>query len=361
MIRFAWVQVRVQTLIVAAALAAIAIALAVSGPHLIHLYNTSVAGCSARGDCSAAITQYLHNDSALRNWLGLLVGAGPGLLGIFWGAPLVARELEAGTFRLAWTQSVTRRRWLVVKLVLVGALSMAAVGLLSLMVTWWASPLDRANMDIYNTFDERDIVPIGFALFAFVLGAAAGLIFRRVVPAMAATLVAFVGARLAISKWVQPNLISPLHRSDPLTADSIVGYGTTSIFGSSSLQIAPPSMPNSWIYSTRLVDSSGHSLTPAYLRTACPGVVNAGGGGDGPGGVVGIGIGSSGSHTEAPPQAQERLHQCGAKVAAVYHDVITYQPSRHYWDLQWIELAIYTAGALALASLCVWWIHRRLT
>ena len=74
----------------------------------------------------------------------------PGIIGIFWGAPLVARELEAGTFRLAWTQSVTRTRWLAVKLGVVGLASMAVAGLLSLMVTWWASPLDRANMNLVH-------------------------------------------------------------------------------------------------------------------------------------------------------------------------------------------------------------------
>ena len=172
------------------------------GAHagLVHLYNTTVAGCSARGDCQAAISQYLDNDSTLRTWLGVLVVAGPGLLGLFWGAPLVARELEAGTFRLAWTQSVTRTRWLVVKLALGGWASMTAAGLLSLIVTWWASPLDRAHLNIFNTFDERDIVPIGFALFAFVRGVFAGLIIHRTLPAMAATLVVFVGP-----VWPSPN------------------------------------------------------------------------------------------------------------------------------------------------------------
>ena len=60
----------------------------------------------------------------------------PGIIGIFWGAPLVARELEAGTYRLAWTQSITRTRWLATKLGVVGLLSMVAAGLLSLMATW---------------------------------------------------------------------------------------------------------------------------------------------------------------------------------------------------------------------------------
>ena len=38
----------------------------------------------------------------------------------FWGAPLVTRELEAGTHRLVWNQSVTRTRWLATKLGLIG-------------------------------------------------------------------------------------------------------------------------------------------------------------------------------------------------------------------------------------------------
>jgi hypothetical protein len=58
----------------------------------------------------------------------------------------VARELETGTYRLAWTQSVTRTRWLAVKLGVVGLTSVAVAGLLSLMVTWWSSPIDRANL-----------------------------------------------------------------------------------------------------------------------------------------------------------------------------------------------------------------------
>jgi hypothetical protein len=259
------------------------------------------------------------------------------------------------TFRLAWTQSVTRTRWLAVKLGLVGVASMAAAGLLSLMVTWRASPVDRANMGIFRTFDERDIVPIGFALLAFVLGAIAGLIIHRTLPAMAATLAAFVGARLAVTKWVRPNLFSPLHQSNTITATSIVGYGSTG--GASTIQVAPPNMPNAWIYSTRLIDSSGHGTTTAYLQIACPSMVNAGGGPCAPGG---LGIGSPSHHTQAPAVAQEALQQCGVKVDSAFHEVITYQPGSRYWDLQWVELGIYLAGPVILAGLCVWWIRRRL-
>ena len=83
----------------------------------------------------------------------------------------------------------------------------------------------------------------------------------------------------------------------------------------------------------------------------------ASGGGGTPGG---LGIGSSSNHAQAPVSAQDALQQCGAKVASVFHEVITYQPGGRYWDFQWIELAIYFAASLALAGLCVWWVRRPL-
>ena len=105
---------------------------------------------------------------------------------MFWGAPLVAREFETGTFRLAWTQGVTRTRWLAVKLGLGGLVSMAVAGLLSLMVTWWSSPLDRVHANRLTPWSSGCATssPIGYAAFAFALGVTAGLLFRRMLPAM---------------------------------------------------------------------------------------------------------------------------------------------------------------------------------
>ena len=131
----------------------------------------------------------------------------PALIGVFWGAPLVARELETGTYRLAWNQSVTRTRWLAVKLGLIGLAAMAAAGLLSLMVTWWSSPIDQAlaargpqraqrrNRFAPLLFGARGIVPIGYAAFAFALGVTVGVLIRRTLPAMATTLAVFVAVR----------------------------------------------------------------------------------------------------------------------------------------------------------------------
>ncbi len=96
-------------------------------------------------------------------------------------APLVARELETGTFRLAWTQSVSRSRWLVVKFALVGGAVSALAGGLSLMAAWWANPINVLNENRFSpaNFGVFGIVPFGYALFAFALAATAGLLFRR--------------------------------------------------------------------------------------------------------------------------------------------------------------------------------------
>ena len=205
----------------------------------------------------------------------MLIVVLPGIIGIFWGAPLVARELEAGTYRLAWTQSVTRTRWLAVKLGVVGLASMAVAGLASLMVTWWASPLDRVHMSLFGAFDSRDIVPIGYTAFAFALGVTAGVLIRRPLPAMAATLVAFTGARLAVTYWIRPHLIAPLHADVAISAAAIVGYGSDSPGGQQGLQLASPNMPNAWIYSQQLVDKTGQPITNQFVQRTCPGIGGA--------------------------------------------------------------------------------------
>src|ERR1700734_2976292 len=109
-------------------IAAVAVVAAVTGPDLVQLYRVAEAGCASRGDCQAAMTAFATQDGSLRMWLGVLVVIAPAVIGMFWGAPLVASELEDGTFRLAWTQSVTRTRWLAVRLGVAGLASMAAAG-----------------------------------------------------------------------------------------------------------------------------------------------------------------------------------------------------------------------------------------
>jgi hypothetical protein len=157
MIRLSWRQFRAQATVAFGALAVIAVVLAITGPQLVHLYYTSVVPCRAQGDCAVATAAFVGRDKLLQA-LSLVLVVVPGVIGVFWGAPLLARELETGTYQLAWTQSVPRKRWLAVKLGLVGLASVAVTGLLSLMVTWWSSPIDRVNADPFTVFDQRGTV-----------------------------------------------------------------------------------------------------------------------------------------------------------------------------------------------------------
>ncbi len=261
MIRLAWRQFRVQAAIGIAGLVIVAIVALITGPPLAHLYNTTVATCKAKGDCQTATATFLATDSLLKNGLDVLLFVLPALIGIFWGAPLVARELETGTFRLAWTQSVPRARWLVVKLAVIGLSSIAVAGLLSLIVTWWFRPIDRvnANQFVATVFEARNIAPIGYAAFAFALGVTAGALIRRTVPAMAATIVGLIAARLAFTHWIRPHLLPAAHAATPLTSASNIGFqGDPS--GALTFIATNPHTPNAWTPSCRIVDEArgGH-------------------------------------------------------------------------------------------------------
>jgi hypothetical protein len=291
-------------------------------------------------------------DVAVRGWLSAVVVVAPGLLGAFLGAPLVAEELQAGTFRLAWTQDVPRGRWLALRLLVTSATCMAVAGLVSWIVTWWAGPLDHAGVDQFGSFDARDIVPVGYAAFAFALGVLAGALARRTVPAMAVTLAGFTAARALFRLLVRPHLLAPLTRVLPLDP-ATTGYGSAGMWPflpGPALQPAPPGMPGSWITSISIVGRGGNGLTGSELASICPGIGHR---------QAGQALGGGGSgHAQAPQSVVNAMHQCVSRVAVTYHEVVTYQPASRYWPLQWFELGIFLAAALLLAGACAWRVRR---
>jgi hypothetical protein len=284
---------------------------------------------------------------------------------MFWGAPLIAHELETGTFRLAWTQSVSRLRWLLVKLGLVGLASMLVAGLLSLMVTWWTSPLDKVSQDRFgpSTFALHGFVPGGYAVFAFALAATVGLLVRRTLPAMAITLAGFVGARLAVTYWIRPHYMSPLSSTLPLTqADTGFGFSGPGAGGVAVVSGQAPSLPNAWVTATSVVDKAGQAPTSAYIKRVCPNIFGAP-----PPGFVKRGpegseaIGGHSSVAQATTSAQDAFSQCIATLNTKYHEVVTYQPASRFWTFQTIETALFVVLALALAGVCAWWVRHRIT
>jgi hypothetical protein len=315
---------------------------------MAHYYSSTVATCASRGDCDVVIG-VLGNKHPLLQHLSLVGVLVPALIGIFWGAPLIARELEAGTFRLAWTQSVTRTRWLAVKIGVVGLASVVAAGLFSLMVTWWSSPLDtvQANRFLPDIFSERGIVPIGYAAFAFALGLTVGLLVRRTLPAMATTLFAFAAVRIGFTLWVRPHFMAPKHKVLPLT-DTPIAFGRMSSSGPMSLHSEGAHLPNAWVTSTHIVNDAGQALTGDVVATMCPNIAPP------------APIPAGGGPVEAPSGLKDSIRSCVAKLSEQYHVVTTYQPASRYWAFQWIETGIFVALSLLLAGFCFWWLRRRL-
>ncbi len=347
MIWMAWRQFRAQAIVAVAALAVVAIALAVTGPHLAGLFNSSgLAVCQAHGDCGSLVTSFMAQVKAttpdgliFAGCIGLLLAA-PGLIGVFWGAPLVTREIEAGTFRLAWNQSVTRTHWLAVKLGLIGLASMAATGLLTLMVTWWARPLDRvtglpAGLNGTPTLDRfapllfatRGITPIGYAAFAFALGVTTGVLLRRTVPAMAVTLAVFAAVQIVMPLWIRPHFLPPSHVATALNPATIDGLNTSGDGRFMSVQAAFD-LPGAWVLADQAVTPAGRVFSgPA--PAAC--------------------VSNSASFSE-----------CEAGIARLHlRQRLTYQPPGRYWAFQADETAIFVVLAAGLGACCAWIVRRR--
>ena len=347
MIWLTWRQFRPQAVAVAAGLSAFAILLLVTGPHLVTLYRDS-ALASCHSSCGAQAGEFLTTVNSVAPYhlvylLGaLLIILLPAVIGLFWGAPLIARELETGTFRLAWNQSVTRERWLAVKLTVVALASMAAAGLLSLILGWWASPIDQAatiqpvggfeNRFFPVVFGTRGIAPIGYAAFAFVLGVLVGLMIRRTIPAMGITLAVIAAVQIVFPLWVRPHLITPVRNVSTVTAGNIQGLGVDP--GNQQIQnimVAAPDVPGTWIISNQVTTASG-STSLGTVPQACQ------------------------SPSASGPQA------CFSALAQKdLKSVVTYEPPGRYWTFQWLELGIFLTAAVLLAWGCFWWVRRRLT
>jgi hypothetical protein len=308
----AWRQLRTQAAIVFGGLALLAVFVLYSGLRLRHFYATSgVKTCAKLGDCDVVVNAFTSRYGWQQTLLALLVLFLPAVTGVFWGAPLVAREFETGTFRLVWTQSVTRTRWLAAKVAVVGFASMAATALLTWMITWWFTPIDHHQRRFDQAlFGERAIAPIGYAAFAFALGLVAGLLLRRMLPAMAVTLVGYIAARMVVVLWVRPHFSPAVHYLGSLQSDPAArNLGTFDQNGA-------------WVIKSQVIDPAGHANSNIHINIA-----------------------------DGDPCIAARSCMRG------WHQSIYYQPANRYWPFQWDETLLFAGVAMLLVGFCFWWIN----
>lgn len=323
-----WRQHRNQAYFAAAALAAFAVLMLITGLRMASQYRSALTLCAASHSCGSLATLDLESTGV--SVVVTLTVAVPCLLGVFWGGPLIAREFETGTSQFAWMQSVSRRRWLAVT---VGWVLLAAVawgGAVSALVTWWSSPVNALEQQNFQPaqFDIQGIVPIGYAVFAVALGITAGALIRRALPAMAITLVVFTLVRLLVSEDFRSHYLTPI----------------TKTF--SFLQQPRTILPTGsyWLVSGGLVGRSG--AIPNGPRTSGPSL-----------GIAGVRIPIS----EMPPACRTLMFVNPGKftsclAARGYRAFLTYQPAGRYWAFQGIETGIFVllaAVLLAVAAIVV--------
>lgn len=245
---------------------------------------------------------------------------------------MITREIEAGTLRLAWYQSVTRTRWTVVKLVMIGSASMAVAGVLSLMVTQWSEPIDgtggfptgQGQLSRFHPliFDARGVAPLGYAAFGSVTGVLIGTLVKRTVPAMAATLAVIAAVQIIVPTMVRPHLITPELRTGPILTVPVLDTMTVQHNGQLTV---PADVPGAWIISNQTVTPSGRVFTLP----------------------------------EVPPCQSGTHDQCVAWITGQnLRQVVTYQPASRYWQFQWYETVLFLAVAVVLSAACVLWIRR---
>jgi hypothetical protein len=324
MVWLTWRQHRAEGLGGLLALAAVAAILLALGLPARHAFDhEGLAACLARvnpapvsfGDsCGEALKQfsgrYLNSGAgALIPWLNFL----PACIGVFVGAPLLAREFEHGTWRLAWTQAVPRTRWLAVKLglLIVGVAALTAA--ITALFTWYRGPFDQIEGRMgASAFDFEGLAIPAYALFALALGTLAGALARRTVIAMAATLGGFLAVRLPVEFWLRPHYQHPVTLAvDPLSS---LGPARTDL-----------------LLSSNLLDPTGHSLGDVQSRHVMDTALQSATHGD----------------------VASWLHAHG------YRWSYLFQPASRFWHFQLTEAALFAGLAVILLSAAVWQLRRR--
>ncbi len=326
-----WRQHRRQAIVAAAALGVLTVFFGISGPAMSHTYHSSgLATCmKSRFDCGDLLNAFDSKYNSFQFLVPLFLVL-PALIGVFWGAPLIAREFEQGTYRFAWTQSVSRRHWVVAKIAGIGGATIALGAVFAGLVTWWSVTLITTHTDRFvpGIFDLRGIVPIGYTLFAIALGIVLGEIIGKVLPAMGATLLGFAVVRIVLDVFVRKHYMTAKTTVVPMITPKL-DHGPFRARGLGE-----------WILGENTLDKTGHIVARGggfdfgFLSRHCPNIPAPGKG------IVNV-VGG-----------KDPILSCVGRLGLQAQTI--FQPGNRYWTFQWIEFGIYAVLAAGLLAFAVW-------
>jgi hypothetical protein len=341
MIWLTWRQLRAPLLTALGALVVVGAGLVVLGLLMRDSYDSTIAGCEALNTCDQAGQRFRDRYGPFMGVLSVGMLLLPALLGAFWGAPLITRELENGTHRLVWTQSVTRRRWLTVKLGLVMLAGLLVTAAFSLLFTWASDPFDTLVGGRFGAvpFASRNLAPVGYAVCALVLGATIGLLVKRTLPTMAILIVVLAVIQIGMGLFGRAHLMPPVQESIAMNAvamERVHGFGMNgpppdangTVDPDTRVVISDYELPGGWVLTSEmdLLKANGERIPPADADQCF-----TGGGPD----------------------------KDGACLAALgLHFDIAYHPASRYWPFQAIEVAGFVVVAMLLAGFALWRIPR---
>jgi hypothetical protein len=321
-----WRQHRFALAGLAALLGVLAVGLWLAGLQLHHAYAAAIACPAGSLACGDLVNTFNGTNGSLAN--GTILQVIPALIGAFIGAPVLARELETGTYRYAWTQGIGRWRWALGKLVPLAIAVAVAAGLFGLLLSWYYQPyFDTGGQALGLTemtpffpglFDLHEVTFAAWTLAAFAIGALAGMLIRRVVPAIAATLAVYAGLAFAAGSVLREHYLTPLVTGNP----NVPAYA--------------------WILSqwwtkggTTLSQSTLHQVFDSTFQQVAP-VVN-----------------SQAQKAQAYDNVVQYLSQHG------YTQWTRYQPGSRFWPFQWIEGGWLLALSVLLIAATIWLVRRR--
>jgi hypothetical protein len=322
-----WRQHRVTLAGIGVLLGAAGAYVLISGVQMRHAYASASACHPAGSDvCRQVVNDFFNKYEPTSGLTAGLLHVIPALIGAFAGAPMLAREFESGTFRYAWTQGVGRMRWTVAKLAPLAVALTIATAAFSVLFSWayqpvvgkpgyGPSPLDP------RVFDLRGFTFAAWTLAAFAIGVLAGVLIRRVIPAMFASLAAstglILGAALYLRRHYEPALVS----TNP--------------------SIAPPD----WVMSQQ------------WTRNGKPASLSMIDGALHPVGVQAMSF----ERFQPGPGTPDNFDPVQYLAHHGFTQVTVYQPASRFWPFQWIEGGWLLALALLLTFATLWLIRRRAT